>query len=179
MGSVPNKTIYVSDDDMPLLQRAQEIAGGNMSSAIATALRRYVDNEDAKNDGFDEIVVRVGSGKGRPQRFMGTLIGEWMQSSNKGTETCRLYRTRKGYFAVHRERSEQYIPFGPNAEKWNTGWRAWIGDWSSNQTWVTTAAESTLKVAKTFEELQELIPDELLGSVRESLQTPDVEDLDI
>lgn len=31
---MPNKTIYVSDDDMPLYQRAQELAGGSLSSSI-------------------------------------------------------------------------------------------------------------------------------------------------
>ena len=40
---MPNKTIYVSDGDLPIYQRAQELAGGNLSSAITTALRRYVD----------------------------------------------------------------------------------------------------------------------------------------
>ena len=34
---VPNKTIYVSDGDLPLYQRAQELAGGNLSSAISRA----------------------------------------------------------------------------------------------------------------------------------------------
>jgi hypothetical protein len=43
---VPNKTIYVSDGDLPLYQRAQELAGDNLSAAIAAALRRYVDVED-------------------------------------------------------------------------------------------------------------------------------------
>ena len=42
---VPNKTIYVSDGDLPMFQRAQDLAGGNLSSAIASALRRYVDVE--------------------------------------------------------------------------------------------------------------------------------------
>src|SRR6187200_2304177 len=44
---VPNRTIYVSDDDQPLYQRAQELAGGNLSGAISTALKRYVESEDA------------------------------------------------------------------------------------------------------------------------------------
>ena len=41
--AVPNKTIYVSDGDLKLYQRAQELAGGNLSAAIARraqALRR-------------------------------------------------------------------------------------------------------------------------------------------
>ena len=36
---MPNKTIYVSDDDLALYKRAQELAG-NLSQAISTALRR-------------------------------------------------------------------------------------------------------------------------------------------
>jgi hypothetical protein len=41
--AVPNKTIYVSDGDLQLFQRAQELAGGNLSAAISKALRRFVD----------------------------------------------------------------------------------------------------------------------------------------
>src|SRR6266581_2750040 len=54
---VPNKTIYVSDGDLPLYQRAQELAGDNLSAAITAALRRYVDIEEGRREGFDEITV--------------------------------------------------------------------------------------------------------------------------
>ncbi|BCB75612.1 hypothetical protein Pflav_020220 [Phytohabitans flavus] len=74
---MPNKTIYVSDDDMPLFRRAQELAGGNLSAAISTAVRRYVDIEEGRQEGYDEIIVRIGPGKGRKQRFSGVLLGEW------------------------------------------------------------------------------------------------------
>jgi len=73
---VPNKTIYVSDGDMPLYRRAQELAGDNLSAAISAALRRYVDVEEGRREGFDEIIVRVGPGKGRKVRFTGILLGE-------------------------------------------------------------------------------------------------------
>ena len=63
---MPNKTIYVSEGDLPIFQRAQELAGGNLSSAIARALRRYVDLEEGLREGFDEIIVRVGP-QGRPE----------------------------------------------------------------------------------------------------------------
>ena len=46
----------------PIYGRAQELAGGNLSAAIATALRRYVDVEEGRREGFDEIIVRVGPG---------------------------------------------------------------------------------------------------------------------
>ncbi|HKO34207.1 MAG TPA: EXLDI protein, partial [Candidatus Limnocylindria bacterium] len=74
---MPNRTIYVSEDDQSLYQRAQVLAGGNLSSAISTALKRYVELEDARAAGFDDITVKVGVGAGRKVRFSGVLIGEW------------------------------------------------------------------------------------------------------
>jgi hypothetical protein len=71
---MPNKTIYVSDDDLPLFQRAQELAGGTLSAAIADALRRYVEVEEGRRQGYDDVVVRVGPGLGRKQRFSGLLL---------------------------------------------------------------------------------------------------------
>src|SRR5215475_9437508 len=62
--AVPNKTIYVSDGDLPVFQRAQEIAGGNLSAAISNALKRYVDIAEGLQEGFDDVVVRVGIGSG-------------------------------------------------------------------------------------------------------------------
>ena len=53
--AVPNKTIYVSDGDLKVFQRAQELAGGNLSAAIANALRRYVDVQEGLKEGFAEF----------------------------------------------------------------------------------------------------------------------------
>ena len=102
---VPNKTIYVSDGDLPIYQRAQELAGDNLSAAIAAALRRYVDVEEGRREGFDEIIVRVGPGKGRKVRFVGVLLGEWLNTSYSRVETFRVYRGRTGKFVLHIERS--------------------------------------------------------------------------
>ncbi|WP_285681191.1 EXLDI protein [Actinoplanes sp. NBRC 103695] len=176
---MPNKTIYVSDDDLPLYQRAQDLAGGKLSAAIATALRRYVEFEEGRQLGYAEIVVRVGQGLGRKQRFSGVLLAELERSGNGGTETYRVYRTRSENFAVHVEQSEMHVNHGPNSEKWNTGWRAWIGDWSANQTWSRTPATSALHVAVTLDDLHALVPQELYDLVVDLTGQPDVEDLDI
>ena len=45
---MPNKTIYVSEDDLPLFERAQELSGANLSSAIIKALKRYIELEEAQ-----------------------------------------------------------------------------------------------------------------------------------
>jgi EXLDI family protein len=176
---MPNKTIYVADDDLPLYQRAQELAGGTLSAAITTALRRFVEAEDGRRQGYDEIVVRVGQGLGHKQRFSGVLLAEWERSTNERTETYRVYRSRSDKFVVHVERSEAHTNVGPNAEKWNTGWRAWIGDWSADSTWTRTPAESHLVVAGSLTELREKVPAELYDLVADLTDHPIIEDLDL
>ena len=175
---MPNKTIYVSDDDLPLYQRAQELAGVNLSATIARALRRFIEVEEGRLEGYDEVVVRVGPGAGRKQRFVGVLLAEWGRSSSRSVEVFRVYRTRRGQFAVHVERSGAATQ-GPDTEKWSTGWRGYVGNWSVNQTWGYKAGEATLSIAETFEDLRNLVPSELYDMVASAAEFPGVEDLDI
>jgi len=177
---VPNKTIYVSDDDLPLYQRAQVLAGGNLSSAITTALRRFVEAEEGREEGYDEITVRVGLGRGRKQRFSGVLLGEWGRSTKQGqVEEFRVYRTRKGKYAVHLKRSKGWTTDKPAGEKSDTGWRSWMGDWSSDAGWGVIPAESTLTVADSLEELKEILPPGLYDIVAAVADQTPIEDLDI
>ncbi|GAA0572780.1 hypothetical protein GCM10010172_66700 [Paractinoplanes ferrugineus] len=176
---MPNKTIYVSDDDLPLFQRAQELAGGKLSTAIAAALRRYVDVEEGKQHGYAEVIVRVGPGLGRKQRFSGLLLAEMEQTGNERDQTYRVYRTRTEKYVVHLERSEAHVNTGPDAEKYRTGWRAWVGDWSADQTWTRIPADSSLRLADDLDALRELIPTELFELVLDAVGEPTIEDLDI
>jgi EXLDI family protein len=172
---VPNKTIYVSDADLPLFQRAQELAGGNLSAAISAALRRHVDVEEGLREGFDEIVVRVGPGKGRKVRFTGVLLGEWVNSSFNRVDTFRVYRGRTGKFVLHIERGPDYTMV--DAEGKPAGWRGYLG--IGNISYGSAPGESTLEVVGTLDELRERIPPQLYDMVAGSAQQPAVEDLDI
>jgi EXLDI family protein len=172
---VPNKTIYVSDGDLPIYERAQELAGNNLSAAIAAALRRYVDVEEGKREGFDEIIVRVGLGKGRKVRFTGVLLGEWLNTSPSRVENFRVYRGRKGKFVLHVERSADYTVV--DAEGKPAGWRGYLG--IGNISYGGTPGESTLEVIGTLEELRDKIPPQLYDMVAGHAQQPTVEDLDI
>lgn len=174
---MPNKTIYVSDDDQPLYKRAQEIAG-NLSSAISIALRKYVEMEEGRLEGYDEITVRVGRGTGRKQRFSGVLLAEGGRSSSTGYEAFQVYRSRAGKFVLHADRRST---FKQNAddERYLSGWRSWVGNWSSDQSWSMAQGEATLQVVETVEELRELIPEDLYELVEEAATQPAVEDLDI
>jgi EXLDI family protein len=112
---MPNKTIYVSDDDISLLDRAQELSGSNLSSTIALALRRFVIAAEATGRGYREIAVRVGDADGiRRQRFRGRRLARWrhVAAQNRRAELFCVYQTEKGRFAVH-------IQHGPDWVTWN------------------------------------------------------------
>jgi EXLDI family protein len=173
--SVPNKTIYVSDGDLPLYQRAQELAGDNLSAAISAAVRRYVDVEMGRREGFDEIIVRVGPGKGRKVRFTGVLLGEWVNTSYSRVETFRIFRGRKGKYVLHVERSPDFTMV--DGEGKPAGWRGYLG--IGNISYGNSPGESTLEVVASLEELRERIPPQLYDMVAGSAQQPAVEDLDI
>ncbi len=172
---VPNKTIYVSDGDLPLYQRAQALAGGNLSAAISSALRRYVDVEEGKREGFDEIVIRVGPGRGRKIRFTGILLGEWVNTSPNRVEAFRVYRSRKGNFVLHIERSADYMVL--DAEGKPAGWRGYLG--IGTISYGNSPGESTLEVIATLEELRGRIPQQLYDIVAGPARQPALEDLDI
>jgi EXLDI family protein len=173
---VPNKTIYVSDGDLKVFQRAQDLAGGNLSGAIASALRRYVEFEEARREGYDEIVVRVGPKPGRKVRFNGVLLGEWVTTTASRVDAFRVYRSRTGKYVLHTERSPDFTMVDREGKP--AGWRAQLGlDW--NVSFGSSPAESTLEVLESLDELRERIPPQLYDMVAGKAKQPPVEDLDI
>ncbi len=173
--AVPNKTIYVSDGDQKLFQRAQELAGGNLSAAIAKALRRWVDATESINEGFEDITVRVGLGSGRKVRFTGVLVGEWMDSTPNRSERLRVFRGRTGKYVLHVERSPEF--WMVDAEGKPAGWRGHLG--IGNVKYGGSPRESTLEVLATLDELRDKVPSELFDMVSRSARQPSVEELDI
>ena len=151
---VPNKTIYVSDGDLPIYQRAQELAGGNLSAAIAAALRRYVDVEEGRREGFDEIIVRVGPEPAARSASPASSSASGSTPSSEPLETFRVYRSRTGKFVLHVERSPDWTMV--DAEGKPAGWRGYLG--IGNVSYGTRPAESTLEVVESLEELREQDP---------------------
>ncbi|WP_336922716.1 EXLDI protein [Aquipuribacter sp. SD81] len=172
---MPNKTIYVSDADLPVYARAQEVAGGNLSRAISEALRRYVEHHDALDGGYEEVTVRVGTGKGRTQRFLGVLLAETQHSGGEGTEHISVYRTRAGRYAVHHERSAVHT-WTAGKDGTATGWRKHL---SADQQHTTTPASATLTVVDDRDALAPLVPAQMYELVTATDEVPVVEDLDI
>ncbi|GAA0432776.1 hypothetical protein Acor_06650 [Acrocarpospora corrugata] len=179
---MPNKTIYVSDEDLPLFQRAQELAGGKLSTAISVALRRYVEMEEGRQEGYDEIIVKVGQGTGRKQRFSGVLLGEWGRTQGSRMEMFKVYRSRQGNYVLHVDRSPDWTD-DTGTDNWIEGlfsrgaWRSYLGLADSN--WGFVQGEATLEVVATVEELRGKVPDEFYDLIAGLGRQPAVEDLDI
>lgn len=172
---MPNKTIYVADDDLPLFQRAQELSGGNLSATITRALRRLVEFEEGKLEGFEEITVRVGPGTGRRQRFTGVLLAQLERSTKDRVEQFHVYRSRTGKFVVHVHRSAEMV-WSAGADGSAQGWRKYF---SSDQQYGSTAPTATLEVVDSLDELRPMIPVELYDLVAANADNSVIEDLDI
>jgi EXLDI family protein len=180
--TMPNKTIYVSDDDLPLYQRAQELAGGNLSAALARALRRFVEVEEGRREGYDEITVKVGAGAGRKVRFSGVLLGEWGHSTGSRVEEFRVYRTRTGKFVVYITRSPDWSwTSESDAGSQFGGWQKYLEKYLGfgAQSWGFTQGESTLEVIDSLDALREKIPPEFYDMIARAAEQPAIEDLDI
>lgn len=173
---VPNRTIYVSDEDQAVFRRAQELAGDNLSAAITNALKRYVAVEEGRLSGYDEITVKVGLGARRKVRFAAILLGEWAKTEGERYEIFRVYRGKTGKYALHIERMPYYEMRDAEGNPL-TGWRAWTG--IGMAAGGGTGAEATLDVFDSLDQLRDRIPAELYDMVATSVDLPYVEDLDI
>ncbi|MEU7583042.1 EXLDI protein [Streptomyces sp. NPDC041068] len=183
---MPSKTIYVSEGDAELFKRAQALAGDNLSAAIATALRRYVELEEAREDGYEEIIVSIGRATRRKVRFIGALVGEWGQQSAAGrVEVLRVYQTRAGRYAVYADRSSEDTwkagPTGASSGDGSSGgWRNYLGYLGlGEQHWSFVQGEATLEVFDSLEELRGKLPADFYESIANADGEPAVEDLDI
>ena len=172
---MPNRTIYVADTDLPTFEKAQELAGENLSATIAQALRRFVEAEEAKASGFEEITVKVGKITHSYKRFRGRLLAKGrVHNQNETRRTVYdVYQTVRGNLAL-------YVRGAPNWENpkiWS--YKNWSHkDWSQ---WPNTDYEFRLEVYETLDELKDNVPLELYEAVTQALKRdPDgVEYLDI
>ncbi|RJO76845.1 EXLDI protein [Nocardia panacis] len=177
---MPNKTIYVADDDLPLFQRAQELVGGNLSGAVVTALRRFIELEEGRQEGYEEVVLRVGHYGARQVRFSGALLGELHDVDDERSETYKVYRSRKGKFVLH-TRLAKWSEYPTDAGITGmTNWRDWK-NWRrtligvSDQEW----GDFTMEIVDAIPDLEGRIPDRLYRRVADLAEHPHIEDLDI
>lgn len=101
-----NKTIYVSEDDLPLFEEAQKLFGGNLSAVIAHALRLFVESRTRAGDFADVTLVVGGPEDRRSERFAGRHIADWRHLDSQGTALVfSVYRTRRHRWALYQRRA--------------------------------------------------------------------------
>lgn len=171
---MPNKTIYVSDDDLPLFQRAQELVGGNLSGAVTTALRRFIELEEGRQEGYEEIELAVGHNGVRRVRFSGALLGEWRDINDQRMEHIRVFRSRKAKIVLHAQYSawSEYPKDASLLKDWKQ-WRRVLG--IGDQDW----GDFQLEIVDSLADLKGKIPDKLYDRVADIVDRPAIEDLDI
>jgi len=111
---MPNKTIYVREEDLPVFEEAERLGGDSLSSIIAEALRRFVDVKRAELFGMQEHVLHVGVLRSqgaddiRQIRFVGRKLAEAemltgqtssRDRDDRGTD-YKIYQTQAGRVLV-------------------------------------------------------------------------------
>ena len=185
---MPQKTIYVAEEDLPLLERAQRLSAGNLSAAVVRALRRFVDASELETRGFEEITVQVGTPwPTRCQRFFGRRLAAWRRPDGRGrVETLIVYRTRAGRLAVHRSDRPDWNALA-DADGWEqdrehapSPGRAPVAGGAMGAPAFWQAGAASLEVYDSVEALaMAALPAALVEAVRAGLDAPVVEDLDI
>lgn len=171
-----NKTIYIAEPDLPIFEKAQQLAGDNLSSTIIRALREFITSEQIKRKEFEEITVKVG--KAAPyevKRFTGRLLKRKRILNEDKTlwYIITVYLTMKSKFAVHTANISDWSAWTNRSEEdWSSASKV---DWSvyyQDKEW-------KLEVYETLEELQGSLPDDLYESIVRSLRGEEIEYLDI
>ena len=109
---MPNKTIYVKDEDVQLFEEAEKLGGDSLSGVIAEALKRFVDAKRAEGQGTQEYTLEVGvfrdegADNVRKVRFVGRLLakdtvytGTMSDRKDRGS-TYQIYQTKAGKILV-------------------------------------------------------------------------------
>ena len=117
------KNVYVSESDLPLFDRAAELAGG-MSAAVVLGLRLYVAQQDRQRKGTEmktiELEVDDGAVAG-VKRFSGRQILRWSRQEGLRSRTARVYETARGQYAVYLREDPNWTALsGPDDD--NPGW---------------------------------------------------------
>ncbi|MBD0863317.1 EXLDI protein [Gordonia sp. zg691] len=180
---MPNKTIYVSDDDVAVLERAQQVSGGNLSGAVVEALRAYVRAADYRDAGYDEVVLRDGPDGVRRKRFFGRLLAEeTAYDENTGNATkLTAYEGRTGkivlsvhfvdwanYGVTHRQKTGHWLKDLTGIPSVRSLFSSELPDWG----------DYTVEIVDDIDDLRKLVPQRFFERAAAAL-APDVEDLDV
>lgn len=167
---MPNKTIYVSNEDQAVYERAQQLAGDNLSAVLVRALKEFITRNEVQAKGLKEIVVQVGTtGLQQEKRFNGRLLIKWQGAGDHNDwYTSRVFKTAKNQWAVE-------ITKQPNMEVFRQR------DFWRTADYFAYTPDTQLMVFATLEEAEGKLPSALLKLMHQAQSRDEapVEYLDI
>lgn len=105
------KSVYCSDEEEVVFERAKELSGGSISPLINKLLREYVQESEYRVAGMMEVALFIGSQNhminmmdGEKVKFVGKYIGsDKIQVGQSEYININLYYTKKGKFLEYTE----------------------------------------------------------------------------
>jgi EXLDI family protein len=189
---MPNKTIYVSDSDLPLFERAQSLADGNLSAAIVQALGEYVRSAEVDRlHQYDSFTVSVGpAGSRRKKRFLAVCLARWLHAAGKAglVEELVAYWTAGERVAVHRRTVPGPVPsrghpsdlgqIAGSGRRQRSAWAEPANSIADAEAW-DEQSDAVLEVYNTVDEFAEHVPPEFAKLVADAVAALQIEELDI
>lgn len=190
---MPNKTIYVTDADLPTFERAQELAGDNLSATIAQALRRFIKEQEAKDEGFEEITIKEGEkGTYTRKKFNGKELARThiVDRESRRATILTVYHTAKKQFALYTKEIDSWSlnDFVSNVNRKTENLTEKIFsdqlnekinrklnnlDWDEDLAIWSKPNKYKLNVYESIEQLKEHIPEDLSRAVTNALDSED------
>lgn len=168
---MPNRNVYVAEDDVSLFTEASEIAGG-LSAAVAEALRDYMKKHQRAGAGYEEIELALRTdGVDHRVAFMGRRLVRVSQPAPEGIRIDTVYQTAKNQLAVATKIQRKLPDWAASQENL----------WSHPETWdrdFWVAGDKTMVVYPDIEHLGQ-VDGALAERVESALAIPPFEVLDI
>ena len=98
-----NKTIYIRDEDLPIWERARELAGDKLSPAIVAGLKRFVadkEAEEAAAKGFERISVKFNDADDHYIPRVKAFVGKWIIPLDKPARATNEDGDRRWSYSV-------------------------------------------------------------------------------
>ena len=107
---MPNKTIYVRDEDLLVFEEAEKLGKDSLSAVIAEALKRFVEMKKMEAQGVEKFTLGIDSpdqGE-RTVKFIGRLLAEDRRYNGQTSDRrdrwtdWALYQTKAGKIIIYR-----------------------------------------------------------------------------
>lgn len=91
---MPNKTIYVKDSDLPLLEQAQEQLGESVSSMFADFLRERVAKLTPEENRIIELINQISATRKTLKNLPQFIDGEYAEAQTHAEKALKSLRAK-------------------------------------------------------------------------------------